>query len=303
MDRIWIEDYERSMRNAFNGRGEEEPVGFITYAAARTISKDFIELSWYPNVYDRFHEMKAYLPRDQFVCCVGSWQYDEKPRIFVESNWLTNLRLRSNSIFALVDAIGVKDAIRRGTLSRDVLIKLRDQIDALATRYLGISFISFADALLLKSNWQVGQFNTSVKYVYEPEIFLRLFLELQQIYRECVGMDIYAVLTQGSNAYYDDALLHISRSGNHISLNSLGLPFAQLQSIESAARSAIHQQIHEPAELYIDSTFFRSLRFTFNFHKDKTGHNSYREPLMEEEGVYYYASCRDLVDNLTQPKT
>ena len=73
MDRIWIEDYERSMRNAFNGRGEEEPVGSITYAAARTISKDFIELSWYPNVYDRFHEMKAYLPRDQFVCCVGSW--------------------------------------------------------------------------------------------------------------------------------------------------------------------------------------------------------------------------------------
>jgi hypothetical protein len=60
---------------------------------------------------------------------------------------------------------------------------------------------------------------------------------------------------------YDDALLHVSETGNHISLNSLGPPFAQLQSIDQAARSAIRQVTHGPAELYIDSTSFRSIQF------------------------------------------
>jgi len=286
----------------FDGGGYDA-VGYISYAAARNISNDVVELSWYPNIYDRFHEMRVYLPRDQFICCVGSWRYDEKPRIFVRSNWLANLHLRSNSIFALVDAIGAKEAIRRGTLAREALIRLRDRIDAIAGSYPSISFISFADSLLLKSNWQVGQYNSAVRYTYEPEIFLRLFLELQTAYRQCLGMDIYAVLTQGSNAYYDDALLHVSQTGHHISLNSLGLPFAQLQSIEQAARSAVHQRIHEPAELYIDSTFFRSIHFAFKFERDATGHSTYREPLMGEEGIYYYASCRRLLKNLADEKT
>jgi hypothetical protein len=297
MDEIWIEAYNAAMRSLFDGRGYDT-VGYISYAAARNIDHDVIELSWYPNFHDRFHEMRVYLPRDQFVCCVGSWRYDEKPRIFVRSNWLANLHLRSNSIFALVDAIGAKEAIRRGTFTREVLIRLRDRIDAVASDHPSLSFVSFADSLLLKSNWQVGQYDSAVRYTYQPEIFLHVFQELQTAYRQCLGMAIYAVLTQGSNAYYDDALLHVSTGGNHISLNSLGLPFAQLLSIERTARAAVGQRIDEPAELYIDSTFFRSIRFAFKFDRDAVAHNAYREPLMGEDGIYYYAACRHLLDNL-----
>jgi hypothetical protein len=60
--------------------------------------------------------------------------------------------------------------------------------------------------------------------------------------------------------FYDDALLHVSEAGNHVSLYSLGPPFAQLKSIDQAARSAI-QVTRGPAELYIDSTSFRSIQF------------------------------------------
>jgi hypothetical protein len=196
----------------------------------------------------------------------------------------------------------VREALRRDALSRDLLIDLRERIDSVAADYPNISFISFADSLLLKSNWQVGQYRSEVKYTYEPEAFLHLFLKLQDAYCKSLKMDVYAVFTQGSNAYYDDALLHVSDQGNHISLNSLGLPFAQLMSIDRTARLAIHHGTHGPAELYMDATFFRSLRFEFKFDRDATGHSTYREPLLGEEGVYYYASCSRLIDNLTSSK-
>jgi len=104
-----------------------------------------------------------------------------------------------------------------------------------------VSFISFADSLLLKSNWTVGHYESTVKYTYSPEVFFGLFDELRVLYREELGLEIYAVLTQGSNEYYDDDVTHISASGNHISLNSLGLPFAQLLAIDDAARTAIRR--------------------------------------------------------------
>src|SRR5680860_1108794 len=94
----------------------------------------------------------------------------------------------------------------------------------LADKYPEISFISFADSLLLKSNWRVGYVDRGVKDTYEPEKIINLIRELGDIYREVLAMEIYAVLTQGSNEYYDDDLLHTSPLGNHVCLNSLGLP-------------------------------------------------------------------------------
>ncbi len=149
---------------------------------------------------------------------LGCADYDEKPHVFVKSGWLDHLHLRSYSVFALIDAIDVKDALKKGLLTRGKLVRLRDRIDAIAEQHPDIAFISFADSLLLKSNWHVGQFESEIEYSYEPEIFVRLISEIQTVYREVLGLDIYAVLTQGSNAYYEDPLLHRSETGNHISL-------------------------------------------------------------------------------------
>jgi hypothetical protein len=205
MDEKWSAGYEKSWLNVFDG-GKYENVGYIGYAAARSVNPSAVELSWYPNIYDRFHEVRIILPREQVVACVDCYDYDEKPHIFVKGAWLENLYLRSYSIFALIDAVGVKGALKNGLLTREKLIELRNRIDAIAERHQDISFLSFADSLLLKSNWRVGQYDSKIKYSYEPEIFIRLIPEIQAAYREVLGLSIYAVLTQGSNEFYEDPL-------------------------------------------------------------------------------------------------
>ena len=105
MDEIWLDEYEQSLVTLFEG-GDDKSVGYISYAAARNVDASAAELSWYPNIHDRFHEVLISLPREQFIACVGSWQYDEKPHIFVKSGWLEHLHLRSYSVFALIDAAG-----------------------------------------------------------------------------------------------------------------------------------------------------------------------------------------------------
>ncbi len=297
MDEVWIEEYEKSLEEMLKG-GEYANVGYISHASVRSISKTSIELSWYPNLHTRFHEVRISLPRDQFIVCIDCSQHDVRPHIFVKSPWLKSIHLRSYSVFTLIDAIGVKKALKEGSLTRDRLLQLRDQIDSVADRNPDVSFISFADSLLLKSNWHVGQFDSEIEYSYEPEVFIRLIMEIQSVYREVLGLDVYAVLAQGANEYYEDPLLHISTSKNHISLNSLGLPFAQLMSIERAARQAIKDGSHGSSELYMDEHYFHSLRFAFEFDKGECGNSNYTDPLSDAECAYYHADCEKILSSL-----
>jgi hypothetical protein len=297
VDECFMADYEKSMLSFFGG-AEYEAVGYVSYVAARKIYDKSLELSWYANVHDRFHEVTIGLPRDQYVACVGSRQCDEKPRIFVKSLWLENIHLRSNSIFALIDAIGVKKALECGEITRDKLIDLRNRIDDLSSRFMEISFISFADSLLLKTNWSVGHFKSNVKYSYHPEMLIHLASEINLIYKKVLGMSTYAVIAQGSNEYYDDPLLHVSNSKNHISLNSLGIPFAQLQEIEVAARKAIKAGVHPPAELYMDEQFYHSLKYKHKFDKNSGPFSTYQTKMIATPSNYYYSSVENILSNL-----
>lgn len=297
MSEKWMGAWQAEMVKMFNGGGYPL-VGYISHAAVRAIGASSMELSWYPNIHTRFHEMKIILPKNQFLACVGSYEYDTKPHIFVKGKWLSHIHLRAHSVFALIDAIGVKAAIAAGTLSRRALVRLRKRIDTIASRYPHISFISFADSLLLKSNWRVGQYNSLVKYNYEPEILFKVIAAIRKAYIEVLGMSVYAVLTQGSNEYYDDAVLHTSN--NHVSLNSLGLPFAQLLSIDNAARSAIQDQHHGKFDLYMDEDFFHSLNFNYDFanNKSKLPKAGYKPPMGVSPGFYYHLNFADVVENL-----
>ena len=297
MDEIYLGEYEKSLLDIFEGKGYKN-VGYVSYVAPRKVHANSAELSWYPNINTRFHEVAISLPKDQFVICVGCWRYDEKPHIFVKSRWLEHLYLRQYSVFGMIDAIGVKEALKNGGLSRDKLLRLRDAIDDLAKRYREVLFISFADSTLLKSNWSVGYFKSDVEYTYEPEIFLRIAKEFQLIYQDALGLDAYAILTQGSNEYYDDSLHHVSETGNHICLNSLGIPFAQLMSIDEAARAAIRQKTHEPSEVYMDKQFYHSLSFRLDFDSHALGSSKYRSKMMSTDSSYYYSTCQHIIDNL-----
>jgi hypothetical protein len=297
MDEEWLPQYEASLVAIFNG-AVHTPVGYISYAAVRHIDEFGLEISWYPNIFDRFHEVTVTLPRDQFIVCVGCYEYDEKPHIFVKTGWLSNLHLRPYSVFALVDAIGVRSALARQAIDKNKLTELRRRIDLLAEAHLGVAFVSFADSLLLKSNYYVGTFDSDVKYTYEPEALVKLIPQISTLYAEVLGLRVYAAITQGLNEYYDDSLLHASTSGNHVSLNSLGLPFAQLLAIDEAARDGIRQGIHRPQDLYLDEHFYHSLRFRFGFDKHAQPSTPYRAPLADTPSSYFYCSLDTILGNL-----
>jgi hypothetical protein len=300
MDEKFLVEYNEMMTKFLDDpkNNEYSPVGYISNIAARKVLVNSLEISWYANVADRFHEISIILPKEHFVYCVGCWKYDEKPIIFVNGNWLNSLHARSFSIFALVDAIGVKQYLENDQLTTEMLTLLRDKIDILASEHPVISFLSFADSLLLKSNWAVGAFDNDTSYSYSPEIFVSLADKISNIYKECLGLPTYAVITQGQNSYYDDSLLHISESKNHISLNSLGIPFAQLMDIENTARANIRSKAHEPAEIYMDSQYYHSLSFQFDFKKGEQPKAEYLTKMVSKECEYYYNSTSILLENL-----
>jgi len=300
MDVRYISEYESMMSNYLSDPSlhDYNPVGYVSRVAGRRVLDNSIELSWLANVMERFHEVSVILPKEQFIYCVGCWQYDEKPIIFVKSNWLENLYMRSYSVFAMIDAIGVKKFLEQDKLTQAMLTALRQEIDKLAFNFPEVSFISFADSLLLKSNWSVGTFDSEVNYTYNPEVFITLANKVCEIYISCLGLPTYAVITQGSNAYSDDPLLHISESKNHISLNSLGVPFAQLMDIEDTARKNIRAEIHKPADVYMDSQYYNSLKFNFLFDKHNQLKAEYTTKMVSQPCFYYYNSISNVLSNL-----
>ena len=298
MDERWISEWEAAYLDLFAGK-EFRNIGNISYAAVRRASAEALEVSWYPNIFERFHEVSIILPRDAFVTCIDVYDYDEKPHIFVKSDWLSGLHFRPYSTFALVDAIGVKKALIGGGLSGAKLLALRERIDELAESTPNIAYVSFADSLLLKINWFVGQYDSSVSYSYEPEQIVRLIPRIAAAYREVLSMPVYATVTQGVNEYVDTSLLHHSASGRHLSLNSLGLPFAQLMAIDGAARDAIRSGRHLPYELYVDDLFFHSLRFKYGFDKHAQTNALYQSPMSSSVAKYYCISASTILDNLS----
>ena len=300
MDEKWMQAYEKDLLNMFSGV-EHEPAGYIAPATAHAINSEAITLSWYPNIHDRFHRMGVTLPRAQFVTCIECWDYDEKPHVFVRGHWLSNLYLREHSVFALIDVIGVRAKLERGGIPRSKLIKLRETLDDVAAHDPTIAIISFADSLLLKSNWTVGQWDSETTYTYDPEKLIRFLPEIQTVYRNALEMEIYAVIAQGINEFYEDDLLHIS--GNHVSLNSLGLPFAQIMAIDNAAREAIRRGLHEAAEVYMDQDFFYSLRFNYQFSTSPRPKHTYVSPISNGPSYYHCESGQTLLDNLQHPES
>ena len=295
-DEIYIQEYKNSIIEQENG-GKWRPFGYISFVAVNRVTAHIIELSFCSSVSVRFHELSILLPRDQIVTCVKAWNWDERPTLFVKSEWLEKTLLRSNCVFGLIDAIGVRKTLETGLAINEHLPKLRTGLDVIASRYPQISFVSFADSVLLKSHWTLGFFKAGVKYTYDPEAFLYVFTEIRTLFKESLGLGVYGVFTQGSNEYYNDSLMHISETKNHLCLNSLGAPFADLKSIDEAARQVYKENpIH--CDLYLDELYFNSLRLDSKFKQTISDWNSYTMCISKARGWYARVSCDEILKNL-----
>jgi hypothetical protein len=293
----YLDAFERYWLQTFDtGKAEPEFPWYVTYAAVSVILDSSLETSWYVDTYTRFHEVIIHVPRDEIVCCVGCDQWDQKPVIFVKRDWLINLHLCGFSTFALVDTVGFKGLVRTGSIANKQLLDIRYWIDRIAERFPSVAFISYGDGLLLKADWRVGMFNSDVKYTYEPEAIVRIIEELRELYLKTFGLSVYAAIAQGANPYHGTDLLHVSKAGNHVSLNSLGIPFEQVTAIEAAAKNAIRERIIHGHELYMDSLFFRSFRMKDNSGRDEFGCLPYSSKILSRAGTFHFANCRALLD-------
>ena len=150
----------------------------------------------------------------------------------------------------------------------------------------------------MKSNWTVGAFDNNATYTYEPEKVLRVIPELGGAFKAVLGLNIYAIATQGANEYYDEAPMHISRQRNHVCMNSMGVPFSQLLAIDEAVRNALVEGRHAPAELYLDAQLFNSLRFEFEFKKTDHSKYPYLSPMSKIDNYYYTTDLSTVLGNI-----
>lgn len=239
-------------------------------------------------MFDRAHLIETTIPKNEIKHAIDNTVFGGKVNIFVSSEWLNNLYLRYNCIFAWIDAINFSEALKSQSITNENLIALRTAIDDVSKKYPYVSFISFADTILLKSNWTIQK-----KIEYKPELFLEIFDEIKKLYRMHLKLDIYAILTQGTNEYYSSNLLHISKSKNHICLNSLGTPFAQILEIEKSVKTN-----KEKFELYLTSDYFSSIKFKYDFYKAEHTRKTYVSKIADRESVYYCFSYENLISNL-----
>lgn len=290
-DERFMTEYDRLFVEFRAGRGEWGHVEYVVPVVARKVTATSIELTWFVDISQRYHAVEVTLPRDQVVRCVAIDKYDEKPMIFVKAGWLEDMFKRVNSVFCYVDAIGVRDAIGGGLLFRNMLPEFREAVDGIAAAHPQVAFLSFADSVVLKSNWTTGFLKTNL-VKYDPETILRAFVAVRTAYKAVTGLDVYGVFTQGANEFSEEALMHVASSGNHVCLNSFGGPFADLKSIEEAARRAIREKAHEPAELYLDLRFYHSLERKAPKHLQRF---TYSSVITGVDSQYVCASCDQLL--------
>ncbi len=121
---------------------------------------------------------------------------------------------------------------------------------------------------MIKAEWSLAFYLTGAASTYSPETLVRVVEQLQKIYRDVLGLSVYAVFTQGTNEYYEERGLHTSDTGNHVCLNSLGVPFAELLAIDQAVSEAIKSGELAPHDLYMEDTFLHSLSMKLGFKRE-----------------------------------
>jgi hypothetical protein len=290
MDVADMEAYEQ-FELQFTETAEGQPD--VIDVTVTDLKENTIELSWLVNMRDRFHSVDITLPLDQFFGCVECLR-DNDPVLFVGSKWLKNIFDRHYSIFCWIDVQDTEKAIEDGVLTEEKLRVLRSGINQLARKYPDVFFLSFADNILLKASWTLVNIDLHGEYTYAPERILFLVDEIKQVFsREKLG--IYAILTQGFNLYDESSLAHCEAE-NHVCLNTLGLPFAEIFDIEKAVKTAVKKEVHPRCDLYMDASVYRSLNRQYG--KETPCASYARTKLSNTDSNYYYCALNTMLSML-----
>ena len=131
-----MEAFERACIDIFAWRKRERQLHQLR-GRALEFTGSAIELSWYPNIFDKFHEVRITLARSNFSLCRLLRLRYETPHFRKDGSGHTaSLVLR----LCDEDAIGVKAALGRSS-AQGKLVDLRHRVDAVAARLPGYPFL------------------------------------------------------------------------------------------------------------------------------------------------------------------
>ncbi len=240
----------------------------FTWCSVESNADDSCDLNVCIDMMQRYHGTVRKLPRSKFVTCVHFWNYQKRPYLVVDQDWFDEIQQALYSLYALVDAIGIRKALEsKDGLAPDRIAALKARLDKIAAAHHDHVFFTFADSVIIKTNWSARPEEYAISY--RPESFLDVVEQVRAAFAECLSMNSYAVVTQGANHFRQPNAVEVSPTGNHIFLGSLGVPFANLMEIDEAARMAIREKVHPATNLYLAASFSASLRFKSYEEKDK----------------------------------
>lgn len=247
--------------NAFiDSSGRDETVykiGRLAIVVRRRV-EDKLHIEVFANIFTRYHSIRTIVSKSDIESCIGCQNYDFDPTLLVNDNLFQSFITKKYSIFALIDADGMKTALMDNVVTDEKLLILRSKIDAIASAHTSFLFISFADSILVKTVWQGP--SSMDNEGYNPEELIEIANKIDAAYFEILRLQTYCIAAQGENLYNSESLYSISPGANHVSLNSLGRTFALVFEIENAARKNIRSQLHKKYKFYFEKSLFASLQ-------------------------------------------
>ena len=250
--------------------GAKHPNESLHYrlCALKTRGIESCEMSLAVSMYWRWHSVVRTLPRQAFNECVDFWGYSNGVYLIVDQDWFQEIDRLRLDLYALLDAIGMRDLLaRQGKIESNQLTTLKRELDLLSESKPEYAFLTFADNVLIKRKCTTH--TPEYDSEYQPERFLRVVSDVRSCLHNALGLDSYAIVSQGIDQFTDDSSYSVSPSGNHIFFGCLGIPFVELFDIDTSARKAIRAHLHKPQSLYLGRSLFLSLMFKDSSVRDR----------------------------------
>ena len=249
---------------------------------------------------DRWHTIKISLPISIFRVAYLAHTSETRAQIVVKEEWFKKLKEYSYSVYCIIDFIDMKKILSKlGSISAEQLNRIKYIVDVFATANPDYIFMSFADNILIKTNWKMDyKGNTTI---YNPEKLLRLIQKLRREIKLELGIDSYSIVSQGAN-YVDENFVNLEPIvKNHFFLPSLSTSFIEIFEIDNDIRNKIKSQELKRSEVYLENSFYQSTNRKFDFGDEPNWHNLYKFysrtlKIELEYSALSFEQCSDLIE-------
>ncbi|MTI89263.1 MAG: hypothetical protein FH748_15010 [Balneolaceae bacterium] len=252
IERQWIE-----WLNNYDYDTWKHPNELVDYTPCWIYSTNdlFINLSFMINYKNRFHSVNTLLPRQMLKIAFLPFTAEKRPYLLVDDSWYNKLFTYTYSMYCIIDFIGIRELIAKyGEVPADTINNIQSICSEVGNSHKDLQIIMLADNILVKSKWKPEESDK-----YNPEILVRLIIDLMNGIEKRSGIKSYAIFTQGTNYVNEDKILDIPKNENTISIPSISSPFIESFEIDNNVRKLIRKKEIKPKTLYIENSLYLSM--------------------------------------------